>query len=218
MSEELLRLDRRASNLRLGVLIPGSSEFNRLMQVMKLADAVPEDLVRDIGTNLGISDLRIRRLYTTWNDLTLDLALLVQKMQSEAFVASRFFDFRITEACLRATSRGCKFSTLHSGTASSPTRAQVFGNLAANPKALRVFKKALKNPNMSIMEAEFPYSFVVLDSRFVGTEVVDERDPETFSMGILFESNELASKFMAYFNELAEKGTEDSRRKLFSSS
>lgn len=217
MSERILELNRQASDLRHGVLIPGSSEFNSLMQVLKRGEAIPEDLVRDIGASLGVSDLRIRRLYTTWNDLTLDLALLFLETRSEAYVASRYFDFRISEAGLRAVKKGCKFNILHSGTISSTTRTQVFGNLAANPKALRIFRQVLRDPRMSIKEVDFPYSFVVLDSRIVGVEVVDTKGPDTFFIGILFESLQLASKFVEYFNELANKSSEDNRKEMLTS-
>ncbi|MGI0091613.1 MAG: hypothetical protein ACREBS_07885 [Nitrososphaerales archaeon] len=205
----------QVKDLRDGVMaVTSTQSVRRLQSFFQANGPVPEDLLTEIGDSLGVTDYANLKLYRTWNDLTLDLAMLFQAMTSESYIASRYFDFRISEACLRAAARGCKFNTLHSSRVGSSTTLQIYGNLASNPKALRVFKQVLKNPDMTIKEADFPYSFVVIDSRTVTAEIINPEDPNTFFFGLRLDSAELASKLIDYYREIARNGIEDKRQKL----
>lgn len=177
-------------------------------------EPVPPELLMDLNPDLRVSDFKNLRLYSTWNELTLELAVLFQNMKSEAYVASRYFDFRISEAGLKAAARGCKFNILHSDRAGLTTKLQVYGNLITHPRSLRIFKQVLKSPNMSIKEATFPYSFVVIDSSIVGMELVSPKDPDSFFLGLKLESSELASKLITHFQKLANDGAQDQRQEV----
>jgi hypothetical protein len=157
-----------------------------------------------LGEYFGIPDLKLQGIYRSWNELSLQFSLGIESMRSEAYIATRYFDFRVAEIGFRAASRGRSLKIIHSKRSGLTTKLQVLGNLMTHPKALGIFRKVPASENVSIREADLPFSFVVIDSQYVGIEIVDERKPESFFLGVLFESQSLALKLINYFNEVSK--------------
>jgi hypothetical protein len=152
----------------------------------------------------GIPDLKLQGIYRTWNELSLQCSLGLESMHSEAYLATRYFDFRVAEIGLRAAARGCTMKIIHSRRSGLSTKLQILGNLMTHPKALGIFRKIPSSANVSIGEADLPFSFAVIDSQNVGIEIVDEEKPELFYLGVQFESHTLATKMITYFTELSK--------------
>lgn len=181
-----------------------SRELLTLLNSASRASTLPSNVSENLQNYFGIFDLKLRSLYKSWNDLSLHFSIIVETMQSEAYIATRYFDFRVAEIGLRAAARGCSFKILHSPRSGLSTKLQVLGNLMTHPKALGIFRKIPSSANVSIGEVGLPFSFVVIDSRIVGLEIVREDNPEAFFLGVEFDSPILATKMINYFNEISK--------------
>jgi hypothetical protein len=162
------------------------------------------NLTEKLREYFSISDLKLRGIYRTWSELSLQFSVVIESMHSEAYIATRYFDFRVAEVGLRAATRGCTLKIIHSRRSGLSTKLQILGNLMTHPKALGIFRKIPSYANVSSCEADLPFSFVVIDSQLVGIEIVNEATPESFFFGVLFDSQSLASKLITYFNELTK--------------
>jgi hypothetical protein len=181
-----------------------SRELLALLNSASQVSTLPSDVSEGLQNYFGIFDLKLQSIYKSWNDLSLHFSFSLETMQSEAYIASRYFDFRVAEIGLRAAARGCAFKVLHSPRSGLSTKLQVLGNLMTHPKALGIFRKIPSSVNVSIGEVDLPFSFVVIDSSKVGLEVVREDNPEAFFLGVEFDSPILASKMINYFNEISK--------------
>lgn len=159
--------------------------------------------------SLGIKDMESLAVFNSWNELSLQLALALEKAQSSAYLASRYYDFRIVEVGLRSAARGCKINILHSGRSGLTTKLQVLGNLMGHPRALKALGKIRGSQNVSSREAELEYSFAVIDSRMVGVEIPNSEDPNSFYLGVSMQSPELAASLISEFEDISIRAAND---------
>jgi len=181
-----------------------SRELLTLLNSASRANTLPSNISENLQNYFGIFDLKLQSIYKTWNDLSLQFSFSLETMRSEAYIATRYFDFRVAEIGLRAAARGCAFKVLHSPRSGLSTKLQVLGNLMTHPKALGIFRKIPSSANVSIGEVDLPFSFAVIDSAKVGLEIVREDNPEAFFLGVEFDSPLLASKLINYFDEISK--------------
>ena len=170
---------------------------------------LPKELIADIESSTGVSDLGAAKIFDNWNELSMDVAIEIEMMKNELYVASRYVDFRTAEAALRAAKRGCKVSILHSTRNGLSTKLQLMGNLMTHPKALVVFNELTNHPNITLCESIIPYSFLVIDGETVGLEIVNPEDPYSFFFGMKFKNQNLALKLISHFDSLAKNAEKD---------
>ena len=118
-------------------------------------------------------------------------------------------DFRTADSALRVAKRGCKVNILHSNRNGLSTKLQLMGNLMTHPKALSVFKELTTNPNVVLREATIPFSFLVIDEKNVGIEIVNPEDPYSFFFGLEFDNEDLAKKLITHFTEISRNAERD---------
>jgi len=85
----------------------------------------------------------------------------------------------------------------------------LMGNLMTHPKALSVFKELITNPNVVLREATLPFSFLVIDEKTVGIEIVNPEDPYSFFFGLEFDNEDLAKKLISHFAEISRNAERD---------
>jgi len=85
----------------------------------------------------------------------------------------------------------------------------LMGNLMTHPKALSVFKELTTNPNVVLREATIPFSFLVIDEKNVGIEIVNPEDPYSFFFGLEFDNEDLAKKLISHFSEMSRNAERD---------
>ncbi|MDA4131235.1 MAG: hypothetical protein OK457_10730, partial [Thaumarchaeota archaeon] len=189
-----------------------------ISQIKKNADVVSanaidpslsQEFIGDLEESTGVANLQPTKFFGTWTGLSSHVALKIEMMKSEFYVASRYVDFRTAESALRAAKRGCKVNLLHSNRNGLSTKLQLMGNLMAHPKALSVFKELTTNPNIMLGEASIPYSFLVIDNSDVGIEIVNPEDPYSFFFGLEFENSDLAAKLISHFVEISKRAERD---------
>jgi hypothetical protein len=186
----------------------------RLRDALKTGPSIPSDILAAIGQNLGISEFPNLKVFRTWNELVVDAVAMLDGMREEAYVASRFFEPKITQAGLRAAGRGCKLHALHTARFNLSTGQQISEAMRNDPEVTRIFERLLVNPNIDIKEAGFYFSFLVIDGLVVGIEIISPEDPASFFLGLQFESAEFASRLILYFRDLEQTAVEDKRKKI----
>lgn len=173
------------------------------------AELMPRELIAEIESSTGVSNLEPVKFFDNWNELSMDVAIDIETMKTDFCVASRYVDFRTAEAALRAAKNGRKVTILHSPRNGLSTKLQLMGNLMTHPKALTVFKELTSHSNVSLCETIVPYSFLVIDDRVVGLEIVNPEDPYSFFFGLKFKNEGLAKKLKAHFQALAMNAEKD---------
>jgi hypothetical protein len=169
----------------------------------------PKELIADIEASTGVPNLDPVKLFDNWNELSMDVAIEIEMMKKDLYVASRYVDFRTADVALRAAKKGCKVKILHSTRNGLSTKLQLMGNLMAHPKALTVFKELTSHPNVTLCESIIPYSFLVIDGETVGLEIVNPEDPYSFFFGLKFKNQGLAQKLVVHFESLAKNAEKD---------
>ncbi len=178
-------------------------------------DEISHEVLKDLESSLGLSNLKPVRLFRTWNELSAEAALSAETMTADLYAATRYVDFRTAETALAAANRGCKIYIIHSPRSGLSPKIQLIGNLMTHPRAIAVFKELSHHPNVTMKEAELPYSFLVIDSCRVGIEIVNPLDPYSFFLGLLFESPALATKLISHFREISAGALKDSISERF---
>ncbi|MGI0079469.1 MAG: hypothetical protein ACRECH_07585 [Nitrososphaerales archaeon] len=181
----------------------------------KAIDDISHEVLKDLESALGLSNLKPVRLFRTWNELSGEAGLAIISAMSDAYVATRYVDFRTAETALDAAKRGRKISIIHSPRSGFSPKLQLIGNLMTHPRAVSVFRELTHHENVTMKEADVPYSFMVIDSCKVGIEVVNPLDPYSFFLGLLFESPALASKLVSHFKEISSTAERDSISEKF---
>jgi hypothetical protein len=164
------------------------------------------------------NDARNISFFSSWNELSSEVALKIETAKEEIFAATRYVDFRTAEAAISAAKRGCYVNIIHSSRSGFSPKLQVMGNLMAHPKALSIFKEMTSSPNITVAEVpQLPYSFMVIDATRIGIEIVNSDDPYTFFFGLGLEDHSFASKLITHFKALARTAEKDTIASLMES-
>ena len=178
-------------------------------------DKISHEVLKDLELRLGLSGLKPVRLFRSWDELGAEVSKSIQEMRSEMCVATRYIDFRTADDALRSASRGCKVRIIHSSRDGLSTRLMLLGNLMAHPRSLKIFHSLVRNQNVSMVQAEIPFSFIIIDNLDVGIEIVDPQDPHSFFVGLQFTSPTLAQRLTLFFDSLWRSGMKDPMVDIF---
>lgn len=175
---------------------------------------IPDDIISEIRKGLGVSESTELKIINTWNDLVIEAVRMIGNMKNIAYIASRYFEPRISRAGLEAAARGCKINIIHSARADMSTSKEIAEIMARNPETEAIFKRVLANRNIELKEAGVPFSFVVVDSSTVAVEIMNPEDAKNFFFGVELESAGLAMRLCDYFKELEQNAIRDRRHSL----
>jgi hypothetical protein len=185
-----------------------------ILEANEKGKAIPQATCNTICTSLGITQPKNLVFVTTWKDLVSNTVAMLLEAKQEVYIASRYFDIDVSMGGLKAAVRGCKIHSLHSARYDRSTIKDIVELEARDPRAERVFKSLATNPNVTLEEAGLEFSFVVMDSRKVGIELVNPSSPEKFFASLSFENQDFALKLIAFFNEIEKVAITDRRLKM----
>jgi hypothetical protein len=140
--------------------------------------------------------------------------MLLENMTAEAYIASRFFEPSISQAALRVTYRKCRIHVLHSARLDKSTSQQIDEKTALAPETARIFRRIAEDPLITLKEAGLHFSFVVVDEKTVGVEIIDTGDTSSFFLALQFEDKIMSAKLIEYFKEIEQNGVEDRRKRM----
>lgn len=204
-------LQRRYQRVPLATIV--DSKTVRLVQEsLGKGLPVPLDVSKAICETLGIPKPKDLVFVSTWEDLVKTTIDLLQGTKREAYLASRYFDIRISIEGLRAAASGCRIHSLHSGRINHSTSKDIIEIEAKDPRAAGIFKSLAKNPNVTMEEAGLAFSFMVIDFNKVGIEIIDPSNPEKFFAALSFDNPEFAERLVNYFKDIEHFAMSDRRK------
>jgi hypothetical protein len=135
-------------------------------------------------------------------------------MTTETYLATRFFEPSISRVALRAAGRGCKMHVLHSARLDKNTGQQIDEKTLLDSRVSRIFQRIVENPLITLHEVGLHFSFIVVDGRMAGVEIINPEDVSSFFLAVQFEDENIAANLTSYFKKLEQNSIEDRRKKM----
>jgi len=147
------------------------------------------------------------RMVDNYEQLVQETVKLLEKAEKEVYLATQYFDFRVTETFLRIMKRNIKYNVLYDERNPGEKLQTVLRMLLAHPTMLKTFIEVMKSPDFKVRLAQLPYAFLVVDSKYAMIEIAK---PYTgaFFIAFILENEKLSEKFIETFKILWNKGTE----------
>jgi len=162
---------------------------------------------RFIGLTLVLrswdKDTKIEKIYN-FNDLVEKLVNDIESSKDSIFLASRYLDLKVIEACIRAIKRGIKFMGITSGENFKKLRDL---SIFITPKLLKILLKILSQNTIIelVREIDVPYSFCIIDHKYCYFEFPQIKNEFTIAFRIIDE--DIGKKFENLFFDLWNKGS-----------
>lgn len=136
---------------------------------------------------------------------------LLEKAEKEVYIASRYTENKIVEAILKNLSRGVEWHLLSGDKSNLSQKFQMLRIMLSHPKMIKIYYEIFRSKNVQTGYIEdLPYSFIVVDRKYVGVELPKPNSNEFF-VGLFFENKTLAEKLIEAFNILMARAKEDPR-------
>jgi len=161
---------------------------------------------------VGFSDLkgalRPVEIVQTYDELRSAVIELIEKAEKEIFLATQYTDSSVAETVLKASTRGVKMLFLDGDKTNLSKKMQMLRIFLSKPKMVKLFYDTLNSPNVAIKYADLSYSFIVVDGKYAGIEIVSPAT-KIFMFGVVFHSESICERFVSMFRGLWEKAQED---------
>lgn len=195
--------------------------FQLREKVLTPVELEPKDIL-DINRALTgdytilIKLIRLQRARSMWiltnyEKLVQDLSQGIKNSKEEVALATRYNDATIVKELIKSAERGIKIRVLSD-----------FGLLLKRSHILHVSKESDINRYYTLLQpfqgskiehrySYIPLSYVVIDQRLIGIEILNPLDPEVFFMGIKAESKTIANLLLKTFEDQWMNGTNNIR-------
>jgi hypothetical protein len=144
----------------------------------------------------------------TYEDLARDLRQMLSTARSEVFLASRYYEPAIGSALLAKFSEGVIIHLLDSNSSGTTLEKRLRMASTYDTKNRNLILEMLDTPNMFAHVERLDYSFIVVDGKKCGVELVNPANPDNFSCAVKLENENLAKELVEIFHSLAESGAE----------
>ncbi len=148
------------------------------------------------------------RIYMDYNDLIEDLAARISDARSEVCYATRHFNEVIVGKAIELGRKGVSIRVLADKSLIDKYIKEYAGIQRTNGHGLERFKMFVDPfypDKFDRKIIEVPFSFVVIDSKYVGIELINSYNPERFYAAIYVEDVYIARQIKELFNELYNK-------------
>ena len=153
-------------------------------------------------------------IVTRFEDIVAGMKMLIEKAEKEVYIATRYTDPSVTEAILNSLNRGIKMYLLDGDKKNLSDKFQLIRLLLSHPRMIRLFYDVFRSPNVCTwFTANLPYSFVIVDEKYVGIEIPKPGSDEFF-VALFFENELLARKLKEVFNLLVMNAKEDPKKEF----
>jgi len=151
-----------------------------------------------------ISNVRVAHSYER---LVSDVIEYVNNAKEKIYFATKYFDVRVSEACLRTLEKGVEMVFLSGDPEEVTNRINVLRTMITNPKMLQFFFTFIISPDFKVRYVELPYTFIVIDGKDAMIEVTKPYT-EAFSMAFFFSDEKLSERLIETFEALWKRGSD----------
>jgi len=150
----------------------------------------------------------------TLEDIKVGVRRLIEKAEKNMYLATRYTDPSVTETILNCLDRGVKMYLLDGDKKNLSQKFQLIRLIISHPSMVKLFYQIFRSSNVYTGYTDnLPYSFIVVDERYVGIEIPKPQSDEFF-LGLFFENELLARKLIEVFNLLTMKAIEDPKKEF----
>jgi len=162
---------------------------------------------------MDLIGIRPVKMVLTFDELKSELIRLIDIAEKEIYLATKYTHSGVAEKLLECLNRGIKMHVLDGDRRNLSKKVQILRLLFSNPRTIKLFCEVFHSPNWDIKYVDIPYSFIVVDGKYVGFEL---RKPESedFFVGFVFYSEELSQKLIEVFKTLYSRAKEDPLKEL----
>lgn len=137
---------------------------------------------------------------------------LIEAAEKEVYIASQYTENSIVEAIFRNLNRGIEWHLISGDKNNLSQKIRMISKLLSHPKMIKIYYDIFRSENVRTGYVEnLPYSFIVVDGKYVGIEVPKPENGEFFA-GFFLENKVFAEKLIEVFNALMAKAKEDPRK------
>ncbi|MEM2913187.1 MAG: hypothetical protein QXR06_02455 [Candidatus Bathyarchaeia archaeon] len=137
---------------------------------------------------------------------------LIEAAEKEVYIASRYTENSIVEAIFRNLNRGIEWHLISGDKNNLSQKIRMISKLLSHPKMIKIYYDIFRSENVRTGYVEnLPFSFVIVDGKYVGIEVPKPESGEFFA-GFFLENKVFAEKLIEAFNALMARAKEDPRK------
>jgi len=164
-----------------------------------------QQVMKDVETTIGLSDMRHVRLTKTWSEFTSQISSIANLARSDVTIAARSIDFNVASAALKAAGRGCNVNIIHNRIREFNDPKEM--NVKSREDVLNAMNALRTHPNVRLRRSGILYSFFLIDKSNVVIEIPHPGNIESFFLGVSFHNPNIAAKLGACYQEIV-KGVE----------
>lgn len=213
---------------RLGEVLAEAVDYNeqlnlidKVRQSKSLSLEDKEEVIRAVSrsTLTSFADLlnggiKPVGIVSKFEDITAGVRRLLEKAEKEVYLATRYTDASVTESILDCLARGIEMHLLDGDKKNLSQKVQLIRLVFSHPRMIKLFYEIFRSPRVQTGYTDnLPYSFIVVDGKYVGIEIPKPGTDEFF-IGLFFENRLLSTKLAEVYNQLARKAQEDPRKEL----
>jgi DNA-binding transcriptional ArsR family regulator len=153
----------------------------------------------------GITDfIQPVKMIDNYDNLVLNIIDLIKKAEKNIYLASYYTDSKVVEAILKAIERGLELHLLSGSKKSIVEKLQLL-KMILNPSIINLYFSFLNGGKVKIKTSEFPFSFCVVDEKYV---IIELPNPITnsFYLGFSIQNEILAKELIQAFEGLYKEG------------
>ena len=144
----------------------------------------------------------------TLEDVNAGVKRLIGKAEKDIYLATRYTDLSVAETILERINYGVEMHFLDGDKKNLSSKIQLLRLVLSSPGKIKLFYQLFHSPNVHIRYTDLPYSFIVVDRKYVGIEIIKPQSDDFF-IGLFFEDEALAGKLIEVFNALYANAMED---------
>lgn len=169
----------------------------------------------EIGEFLGLLDggLKPSGVVYKFENIVSGVVDLIGRARRDVYLATRYTRSEVVEALSKRLDE-LQMYCISSDKHFFSQVKDLLRIILSHPTLIKAYYKVFNSPNIYIGFVDvLPYSFIVVDKRWVGIEVPNPED-NSFLLGLFFENEVLAEKLIEVFNSLKKKAEENTGRKF----
>lgn len=148
----------------------------------------------------------------SFEDIVKGTIKLIEEAEKEVYIASRYTENSIVEAIWRQLNRGIEWHLISGDKNNLSQKIRMISKVLSHPKMIKIYYDIFRSENVQTGYVEnLPYSFIIVDGKYVGIEVPKPESDEFFA-GFFLENKVFAEKLIETFNSLMVKAKEDPRK------
>ena len=139
----------------------------------------------------------------SYPELARELANMISNARTEIYLASRYYEPAVGSKLLAKFAEGVAIHVIDGNSSGVSFEERIRTASAYDSKNRGLILKLLDSPDAIIRVRRLDYSFIVVDGKYCGFELIDPANPDDFNCALRYDDSELAEVLIHTFQNLA---------------